>query len=52
MDYTVTGFSDETISYQINKSKMDFDYMPEATLNQFLDEDSVITADYSLKAES
>ncbi len=45
-DYQVTGFSDQSISYLINKAAVEFDYMPENLLNQFLDEDAMNNTEY------
>lgn len=39
-EYFVTGFSDERIDYLIHGSAVQFDYMPESLLNDFLDADS------------
>lgn len=45
----VTGFSDKSISYMIHKTPVDFDYMPENLLNQFLDEDAMSAIEYTGK---
>lgn len=35
--YQITGFSDERIDYKIHGTSVQFDYMPESLLNNFLD---------------
>lgn len=37
--YTVTGFSDQKVNYNIHGTDVEFDYMPENLLNEFLDAD-------------